>query len=216
MTSKEQGISKTPLQGFILQEFIMQEFIQANAILKGHFILSSGLHSDTYMQCAKVLMDPGRSERLCALLAKKTIEKLGENFADIIVSPAMGGVIVGYEVARQLGLPAIFCERVNGKFELRRGFELAQNTRVLVIEDVITTGESSLETFELVKISGAKIVAEATLVDRSGDKNLEDKLGVPIISLLQIEIRTFDNNDIPDDLKNTAAVKPGSRSLGLS
>ncbi|MBM3580061.1 MAG: orotate phosphoribosyltransferase, partial [Alphaproteobacteria bacterium] len=125
------------------QQEILQEFASSEAILKGHFILSSGLHSDTYMQCARVLIKPKRAEKLCAELAKKIIERLGKNFADIVVAPAMGGVVVGYELARQLGLPTIFCERVNGQFELRRGFTLDETQRVLVVEDVITTGKSS-------------------------------------------------------------------------
>lgn len=195
------------------EQEILQEFAAAKAILKGHFILSSGLHSDTYMQCARVLMEPKRAEKLCAELAKKIIEKLGKDFADIVVAPAMGGVIVGYEMGRQLGLPTIFCERVNGQFELRRGFELQQNARVLVVEDVITTGKSSLETFELVKKFGAKIVAEASLVDRSGDENLEAKMGVSVVSLLKIDVKTFDENNVPDELKNVPAVKPGSRFI---
>lgn len=195
------------------EQEILQEFSAAKAILKGHFILSSGLHSDTYMQCARVLMDPKRAEKLCATLAKKVIERLGNDFADIVVAPAMGGVVVGYEMGRQLDLPTIFCERVNGQFELRRGFELAQNARVLVIEDVITTGKSSLETYELVKKFGGKIVAEAALVNRSGDKNLQDKMGVPVISLLEIAVKTFDENNVPEELKNIPAIKPGSRFI---
>ena len=195
------------------EQEVLQEFINAKAILKGHFILSSGLHSDTYMQCARVLMEPKRAEKLCNSLAKKVKEKLGENFADIVVAPAMGGVVVGYELARQLNLPTIFCERVNGIFELRRGFELPENARVLVVEDVITTGKSSLETFDLVKKLGGKIIAEACLVDRFGDKNLEQKMAVPIISLMQIEVQTFDENNIPESLKNIPAIKPGSRFI---
>ncbi len=195
------------------EQEILQEFIEAKAILKGHFILSSGLHSDTYMQCARVLMEPKRAEKLCAELAKKITERLGKNFADIVVAPAMGGVVVGYELARQLGLPTIFCERVNGKFELRRGFELDSNARVLVVEDVITTGKSSLETYDLVKSFGAKIIAEAALVDRSNDKNLEAKMGVPVISLLQINVKSFEANNVPDELQSVPAVKPGSRFL---
>jgi orotate phosphoribosyltransferase len=195
------------------EQEILQEFAAAKAILKGHFILSSGLHSDTYMQCARVLMEPKRAEKLCCELAKKIENKLGKNFADIVVAPAMGGVIVGYEMGRQLGLPTIFCERVNGQFELRRGFELAKDARVLVVEDVITTGKSSLETFELVKKFGAKLVAEASLVDRSNDENLEEKMGVPVVSLLTIEVKTFDENNVPEELKNIPAIKPGSRFI---
>jgi orotate phosphoribosyltransferase len=197
----------------IKEQEILQEFEQAKAILKGHFILSSGLHSDTYMQCARVLMDAKRSEKLCGELAKKIENKLGKNFADIVVAPAMGGVIVGYEMGRQLGLPTIFCERVNGQFELRRGFELEKDARVLVIEDVITTGKSSLETFELVKKFGAKIVAEASLVDRSGEEDLQDKMGVAVISLLKVDVKTFDENNVPEELKNIPAIKPGSRFI---
>ena len=195
------------------QQEILQEFSASEAILKGHFILSSGLHSDTYMQCARVLMEPKKAAKLCAELAKKIIERLGENFADIVVAPAMGGVVIGYELARQLGLPSIFCERVNGQFELRRGFALDSSSRVLVVEDVITTGKSSLETYELIRKFGAKIIAEASLVDRSNDKNLEAKMGVPVISLLPVDVKTFDENNVPTELKNIPAIKPGSRFL---
>lgn len=195
------------------EQEILQEFDAAKAILKGHFILSSGLHSDTYLQCARVLMDTKRSEKLCKELAKKIIEKLGKNFADIVVAPAMGGVVVGYEIGRQLELPTIFCERVNGEFQLRRGFELPENARVLVVEDVITTGKSSLETFDLVKKIGGKVVAEASLVDRSGEKDLQSKMGVPVVSLLKIEVKTFDGNNIPEELRDIEAVKPGSRFI---
>ncbi len=194
------------------QEQILQEFIDAKAILRGHFILSSGLHSDTYMQCARVLMDPKRAEKLCAQLATKLAGQLGNNFADIVVSPAMGGVVVGYELARQLGLPAVFCERVDGKFQLRRGFELDSSLRVLVVEDVITTGKSSLETFNLVKEYGCKIIAEAALVDRSS-LDLEKVLNLPAVTLLKLDIKTFAADNVPDELKNVAAIKPGSRFI---
>lgn len=195
------------------EQEILQEFANAKAILKGHFILSSGLHSDTYMQCARVLMEPKRAEKLCKELAQKVKNRLGENAFDIVVAPAMGGVVVGYELARQLNLPTIFCERVNGVFELRRGFELNENMRVLVVEDVITTGKSSLETYDLIKKFGVKIVAEACLIDRSGDKNLEEKMSVPVVSLAAIEVKTFDENNVPSELKDIPAVKPGSRFI---
>jgi len=191
---------------------ILAEFTAAQAILKGHFILSSGLHSNTYMQCARVLMDPLRAEKLCAALAQKLIQKLGTNFADIVISPAMGGVIIGYELARQLGLPSIFCERVDGKFQLRRGFNLTREQRVLVVEDVITTGKSSLETFNLVNSFGCKIIGEAALIDRSQD-NLEQILGVSTTTLLKLDIKTFSKDNIPEELKNIEAIKPGSRFL---
>jgi orotate phosphoribosyltransferase len=194
---------------------IFQEFIDSKAILKGHFILSSGLHSDTYLQCARVLMNPNRAEKLCKLLALKIKKQLGDNPADLVVSPAMGGVIIGYELARQLNLPAIFCERVNGKFELRRGFEINANARILIVEDVITTGKSSLETFELVKNLNGNIVGEACLVDRSNDENLEKKLQTSVFSLLKIAVKTFDENNIPEELIKIKALKPGSRFLKL-
>ena len=197
------------------EQEILQEFIDSKAILKGHFILSSGLHSDTYMQCARVLMNPQISEKLCFQLAKKIIDKFGENPADLVVSPAMGGVIIGYEIARQLKIPAIFCERVNGKFELRRGFEISNQARILIVEDVITTGKSSLETFELVKNLNGKIIGEACLVDRSNDELLAQKLQVEVISLLKINVKTFDENNIPAELQAIPAVKPGSRFLKL-
>ena len=197
------------------EQEILQEFIDSKAILKGHFILSSGLHSDTYMQCARVLMNPQISEKLCFQLAKKIIDKFGENPADLVVSPAMGGVIIGYEIARQIKIPAIFCERVNGKFELRRGFEISNQARILIVEDVITTGKSSLETFELVKNLNGKIIGEACLVDRSNDELLAQKLQVEVISLLKINVKTFDENNIPAELQAIPAVKPGSRFLKL-
>ncbi len=196
----------------LTKEEILQEFDQAKAILKGHFILSSGLHSNTYMQCARVLMQAKRAEKLCKSLALKLKEQFGENFADIVVSPAMGGVIVGYELARQLGLESIFCERVDSKFTFRRGFELPKGKKVLVVEDVITTGKSSLETFELIKAHDCQIVAEACLVDRSG-LDLQSTLKVPVTSLIELDIKTFDSNNIPEELKGIEAIKPGSRFL---
>jgi len=165
------------------------------------------------MQCAQVLMNPVKAEKLYQALAQKIIKELKNNMPDIIVSPAMGGVIIGYEIARQLKLPAIFCERVNGKFDLRRGFELYKDQKVLVVEDVLTTGKSSLETFELVKNFGCKIVGEACLIDRSNDKDISQKLSVPLISLLEIEVKTFGQDNIPQELQNIEAVKPGSRFL---
>lgn len=195
------------------EQEVLQEFINAKAILEGHFILSSGLHSNKYMQCARVLMDPSRSDKLCRALAEKLINRFGANFADIVISPAMGGVIVGYEMARQLKLPSIFCERVEGNFQFRRGFEITKGARVLVVEDVITTGKSSLETFKVIEESGAKIVAEACLVDRSNDEKLEEKLGVPVQSLLKVDVKTFDENNIPQELQDIPAIKPGSRFI---
>ncbi len=195
------------------QDIYLQEFLNAKAILRGHFTLSSGLHSDTYLQCARVLMDGNRSQMLCAALAKKITDRMRPNFADIVVSPAMGGVVVGYEIAKQLGIPAIFCERVDGQFQFRRGFEVPKNARVLVVEDVITTGKSSLETFECVQKMGGEIVAEACLVDRTNYDDITEKLGVPVISLIKIDVKVFDSNSIPEALKNIPPVKPGSRFI---
>ncbi len=192
---------------------ILKEFEDSKAILKGHFILSSGLHSDTYMQCARALMESARAEKICKELARKIEEKINLSDIDIVVSPAMGGVIVGYETARHLGKTSIFCERVDGKFQLRRGFELNKSDRVLVIEDVVTTGKSSRETFDLIESQGAKVIAEAAIFNRSG-KNDDDVFGnIPLITLAKLNIRTFDENNVPDELKNIPAVKPGSRFL---
>lgn len=192
------------------QDAILQEFKDAEAILKGHFILSSGLHSDTYMQCARVLMDGKRADRLCAALADK-VRASGLQF-DMIVAPAMGGVVVGYEMGKQLGVESIFCERVDGSFTLRRGFQIPRNARVLVVEDVVTTGKSSLETFKCIAAHGGKVVGECSLVDRSNGE-AASILGVPLISLLEVNVRTFENNNVPKDLADIPAEKPGSRFL---
>lgn len=189
----------------------LKEFEEAGAILKGHFVLSSGLHSDTYMQCARALMDPKRSEILCSALAQKIEKEIGRNKFDIVVSPAMGGVVVGYEMGRQLGIPAIFCERENGRFILRRGFEIENGSRILIVEDVVTTGKSSLETVECIREHGGNIIAEACLINRSGEKQ---PLGdIPLISLLELDIKTYEENKLPPELTQIPAVKPGSRWL---
>ena len=190
---------------------ILKEFQDAQAILKGHFILSSGLHSDTYMQCARALMDPARAERLCKALAEKVAKTVDVSKIDIVVSPAMGGVIVGFETAKHLGKPSIFCERVDGKFELRRGFELQKGQNVLVIEDVVTTGKSSKETFDLIESLGAKVVAEAALINRSGEDN--PLAPIPLITLEKLNIKTFEPSNVPSELANMPAIKPGSRFL---
>lgn len=193
------------------QATVLKEFEAAEAILRGHFILSSGLHSDTYMQCARVLMDPKRAERLCNALADKLRSQLGENAFDLVVSPAMGGVIVGYEMARQLGVDSMFCERVDGTFTLRRGFSIPENARILIVEDVITTGKSSLETIECIKQFGGKVVAEACLIDRSNSET--SKLGIPVVALTSIEVKSFTADNVPAELQSVPAVKPGSRWL---
>jgi orotate phosphoribosyltransferase len=188
---------------------ILNEFEAAKAILKGHFILSSGLHSDTYLQCARVMMEPKRGERLCSLLAEIVRQNL-KTLPDIIVAPAMGGVVVGYEMGRQLNVPTIFCERVDGKFTLRRGFELEAGQRVLLIEDVVTTGKSSLETVDCIKSYSAEVIAEASLIDRSGGTH---NLPFPLYSLLTLQVKTFASDNLPSELANIPAIKPGSRFL---
>ena len=189
---------------------VLQEFRDAGALLEGHFILSSGFHSSAYLQCARVLMDPRRAERLCGALAE-TIKAAGlAKGVELIVSPAMGGVIVGYEMGRQLGLPAIFFERVNGVFELRRGFEIQPGQRCLLVEDVVTTGLSSRECMEAVQARGGKVVAATALVDRSGGRV---SLHVPFVPLIRLDIPHFPPDQIPVSLSDVPPVKPGSRGL---
>lgn len=188
-------------------EAIINEFMDAEAILKGHFILSSGLHSDTYLQCARVLMNPARADRLCKALAEKIKAVLG-TVPDMVVAPAMGGVVVGYEMGRQLGIETIFCERENGEFALRRGFTIPQGAKILLVEDVVTTGKSSLEAVACIHAHGGEVVAEASLINRSG---LDNPMPFPLISLLKLEVATFDKNNVPEHLTSIPAIKPGSR-----
>ncbi len=187
---------------------IMAEFEAAEAILRGHFVLSSGLHSDTYMQCARVLMNPKRAEKLCATLADK-VRATGASI-DMVVAPAMGGVIVGYEMGRQLGVETIFCERENGAFALRRGFAIKPGSKILLVEDAVTTGKSSLETVDCIKAHGGTVVAEASLVDRTGGQYA---LPFPLISLLKLNIATYAADKVPDQLAAIPVTKPGSRWL---
>lgn len=196
---------------------ITQELTDAGALLKGHFILSSGLHSEGYVQCARALMNPARADRLCAALAAnvRTFEQEHSLTFDIVVAPAMGGVIVGYELARQLGLDSVFCERVDGAFELRRGFSLPENARVLIVEDVVTTGKSSMEAAKCVEAAGGKVLAVASLIDRRGSSD-QVALSVPLIPLVDITFPAFSKDNIPNHLKDTPAVKPGSRWLKAS
>lgn len=190
------------------KEAVIAEFKAADALQEGHFLLSSGLHSPVYLQCARVLMDPDRADRLCAALARRVRDAGIE--ADMVVSPAMGGVIVGYEMARQLRRPSIFVERVDGRFALRRGFDIPAGARVLVVEDVVTTGLSSRECIDAVTEAGGEVVAEACLVDRSGG---ETDVGVPLIALLSMKVPTYEADALPGELAAIPAVKPGSRDL---
>lgn len=192
---------------------IIKEFKDAGAILSGHFVLSSGLHSTTYLQCARVMMDARRGEKLCRALADRITKwmKDSRQVIDCIVSPAMGGVVVGYEMGRQLNIPTMFCERVEGKFELRRGFTLEAGSKVLIIEDVVTTGKSSMEAVVCVGAYGAEAVAVASLIDRRSSNDIS--LTLPLISLLKLDIPTFKPENIPAELRNIPAIKPGSRFL---
>lgn len=192
---------------------VMKEFTDAGAILSGHFVLSSGLHSPTYLQCARVLMDAKRADRLCNALAQKITQTMAGVKFDMVFSPAMGGVVVGYEMGRQLNIPSVFCERVDGKFTLRRGFELAKGMKLLLVEDVVTTGKSSLEAVECAKEYGAEVVAEASLINRSGK---ESPLPFPLISLMQLDVPTYQPDQLPPELQAIPAVKPGSRFLKAS
>jgi orotate phosphoribosyltransferase len=190
------------------EDEILAEVRAAKALLDGHFILSSGLRSPRYLQCARVLMDPARAERLARALAAKLPAEVRDR-VEAVVSPAMGGVIIGHEMGRALGKPAMFVERPDGEFRLRRGFSLAPGTRVLMVEDVVTTGLSSREAIEAVRATGAEVIAEAALVDRSAG---EADLGVPFTALIRIDVPTYDAADLPPELAAIPAVKPGSRA----
>ena len=190
-------------------ERVLREFREADALLDGHFVLSSGLHSRNYLQCARVLMDPKRAARLARALAKQILETVKGDI-DCVVSPAMGGVLIGYEVARQLGVPSMFLERVDGTFTLRRGFELVGKPRVVMVEDIVTTGLSSREAIASIRGFGGRVVGAGCLIDRSGGKA---KIGVRLSALARLNIETFAVDDVPEDLKNVPAVKPGSRGL---
>ena len=188
---------------------VIEEFRSAGALLEGHFVLSSGLHSAHYLQCARVLMDPHRAERLCKALAQK-VRDGGHGEIDLVVSPAMGGVVVGYEMARQFGVPSIFFERVEGKLELRRGFDIPAGARILMVEDIVTTGLSSRECIEGIAAHGGVTVAAACLIDRSAGKA---DVGVPLFALTGLDIPTYHEFNLPPELAGIAVSKPGSRSL---
>ena len=187
---------------------ILAEFRAADALLEGHFILSSGLRSPRYLQCARVLMDPVRAERLARELASR-IPDLVRDQIEAVISPAMGGVIIGHEMGRALGRPAMFLERPQGVFELRRGFRIEPGTKVLMVEDVVTTGLSSREAIEAVRNAGGDVVAEASLVDRSAGSA---DLGVPFFPLIRIDVPTYEAGSVPPELAAIPATKPGSRA----
>ena len=181
---------------------------ETNALLEGHSILSSGLHSSQYVQCAQLLSKPFKSAEFCKSLADKINNEI--KHIDLILSPAMGGIVIGYEIGRLLKKETIFSERVNGKFELRRDFQIKKNQKILIVEDVITTGKSSLECSSLVKNAEAEVVAYACLIDRSNGKSQLDK---KIISQIEINIPTYTKDNLPKELNSIPAVKPGSREL---
>lgn len=190
-------------------EEVLDIFRECGALLHGHFILSSGLRSPVFLQKARVFMHPDKAEKLCRALAAKI---RAEGFGDVsqIVSPAVGGIIPGYETARHLGVPAIYTERVDGVFELRRGFEIKQGERVLVVEDIVSTGLSIRECIDCLEALGADVVAAACLIDRSGG---EAEIGVPLVALTRYKVPAYRADALPPELAAIPAVKPGSRGL---
>lgn len=188
---------------------VLDEFRDAEALLEGHFILSSGLHSRTYLQCARVLMDTRRAARLAEALAAKITDNAG-GAIDCVVAPAMGGLIIGHEVARALNVDSMFLERVDGEFTLRRGFHLSENSNVVMIEDIVTTGLSSREAIAAIGAHGGHVVSAGCLIDRSGGTA---DIGVTLASLASISVETFSADNVPADLADVPAIKPGSRGL---
>ena len=190
-------------------EEILAEFRASDALLEGHFLLSSGRHSAHYLQCARVLMDPERGARLAIALAQRIPRDLRKSISKV-VSPAMGGVIIGHEMGRALACDALFVERPEGAFELRRGFSLDPGDKVLMVEDVVTTGKSSREAIKAIEAAGGEVVAACALVDRSGG---EVDLGVPFHPLIKISFPTYAEDEVPAELAAIPAIKPGSRAL---
>lgn len=186
---------------------VLSEFRSCDALLEGHFKLSSGRHSAYYLQCARVLMNPERAGRLALALAQRIPREIRSEI-DVVVSPAMGGLIIGHEMGRALGKDAIFLERPTGTFELRRGFALAPGARALMVEDVVTTGLSSREAIDAVTREGGTVIAEVALVDRSAG---EADLGVPFFPLVQLNFPTYADGEVPDSLAAVPVTKPGSR-----
>ena len=182
---------------------------KTNALLEGHFVLSSGLHSSKYVQCAKLLSYPHLSKNFCNSLSKK-IKKNFKKF-DLILAPAMGGIIIGYEIGKILKKETIFCERIKGEFTLRRGFAIRKGSKVLIIEDVITTGRSSMECVKLIKKSNASVAGFASIIDRSSKKTL--KIRKKIISHLKINVPVYKSNKLPEELKAIPISTPGSRFI---
>ena len=186
----------------------LQILKETNALIDGHFILSSGLHSPQYVQCAQLLSKPFKSANFCKSFAEKISKEFKE--IDLILSPARGGVVIGYEIGRLLKKETIFSERVEGQFKLRRDFQIAKKSKVLIVEDVITTGKSSIECSKLVEIAGAEVLGFACLIDRSNRNSLINK---KIVSQVEINIPTYSENNLPNNLISLTPIKPGSREL---
>ena len=189
----------------------MEQLTKIGAILKGHFLLSSGKHSDTYIQCAKIFENPKVAEEICHELARVIASTFLEEY-NVVVSPAMGGVIVGYETSKHLGIRNVFVERVDNKFELRRGFQLSHKDKVLVLEDVITTGKSTLEAIETIKPFGCTIVGCGAIINRMKEEEIS-KFPYTIAHLYKVNAEVFDADNIPEKLKKIEAIKPGSRKI---
>ncbi len=187
---------------------VMAEFRDAGALLEGHFILSSGLRSPVFLQKMFIFQDPARTEKLCRALADLIVAKFGK--IDVVVSPAIGGIVPGYETARHLGAKAVFVEREEGRFQLRRGFTIPENAKVLIVEDIITTGLSSRECIEAIQGLTTNLIGEACLIDRSGGKA---ELGIPYIALATLDIPAYPADQLPPELAAIPPVKPGSRAL---
>jgi orotate phosphoribosyltransferase len=187
---------------------VVRLFRQCGALLEGHFLLSSGMHSPYYLQCARVLMEPARATRLCAALIAMLRENTPGLSIDAVVAPALGGIVLGYELARQLGVLSLFVERIDGRFALRRGFALERGSRVLLAEDVVTTGLSSRECLACVTAAGATVVAAACLIDRSGGRA---DLGAPLIALAELALPVYPPDRLPPELAALPPIKPGSR-----
>lgn len=190
---------------------VLEEFRAAGALLEGHFVLSSGLHSPIFLQKMFIFQDPVRTARLCTALARKARERFGP--VDMVVSPAVGGIVPGYETARALGSKAVFVEREAGRFELRRGFVIPEGARVLMVEDIVTTGLSSRECLAAIAEHPGKVIGAACLIDRSGGKA---DLGTPLVALATLDIPAYPADALPPALASLPAIKPGSRSLSAS
>ena len=192
------------------QDEVLAEFRDAGALLEGHFILSSGLHSPVFLQKMFIFMDPVRTERLCRALAEKIRARFGQ--IDMVVAPAVGGIVPGYETARALGAKAVFVERENGQFQLRRGFQIPADARVVMVEDIITTGLSSRECLAAIANHPGEVVGAACLIDRSGGRA---DLGTPLVTLATLDIPAFPADQLPPELARLPVVKPGSRALSV-